>query len=209
MTTTARPTRRDATENRAALLAAARAELNRDPDASLEVIAARAGLSRRAVYGHFATRDDLLRELIGLGVARVSSALEGVNHADPVVRLALIAARLWHEIESVRVMAIFAVRGPLTAYTADRLGIIRAWVADAIAQGVDSGAMRADIPKRQLARLVEDAVLAGLALSVSERIAASDGHRLVMLLALGTVGLSAGQAAELIDSHRELDWSAT
>lgn len=205
--TTSRAPRKDAAENRNALLEAARIELNLDPDAPLEAIAARAGLSRRAVYGHFATRDELLRELIGLGVARVSSALEGVNHPDPVVRLALIASRLWHEVESVRVMVVFAVRGPLTRYTAERLGIIRAWVADAIAQGVESGAMRTDIPRPQLIRLVEDAVLAVLALSVSERIAASEGHRLVMLLALGTVGLSAAQAAALIDSHSELDWT--
>lgn len=207
MTTTTRAPRRDAAENRAALLAAARIELNLDPDAPLEAIAARAGLSRRAVYGHFSTRDDLLRELIVLGVARVAGALAGVDSPDPVVRLALIASRLWHEVESVRVMAVFAVRGHLQRQTAEGLEVVRANVVHAISHGVDSGAMRADIPVPRLARLVEDAVLAGLEESARDRIAASDGHRLVMLLALGTVGLSAAQAADLIDSHRELDWT--
>jgi AcrR family transcriptional regulator len=69
MTSTApeRAPRKDAAENREAILRAAALLLNDDPDASLEAIAAAAGLSRRALYGHFATRDDLLRELVVLG----------------------------------------------------------------------------------------------------------------------------------------------
>ena len=67
-------TRRDAVKNRAALLAAARVALNRDPESSLETIAAEAGLSRRAVYGHFPTRDDLLREVTAHGAARIGRA---------------------------------------------------------------------------------------------------------------------------------------
>ncbi|MES2169657.1 MAG: helix-turn-helix domain-containing protein, partial [Actinomycetota bacterium] len=114
-TTSTRAPRRDATENRGALLDAARALLNRDPSASLEAIAAEAGLSRRSVYGHFANRDDLLSELVTLGSQRVAGTLDGVSHPDPVVRLALIGARLWREVESVRVMAVIAVRGPLAS----------------------------------------------------------------------------------------------
>ena len=65
-----RAPRRDATENREAILVAAAAALNEDIDASLETIAARAGLSRRAIYGHFATRDDLLAEVLTRGAAQ-------------------------------------------------------------------------------------------------------------------------------------------
>ena len=61
-----RAPRSDAAKNRAALLDAARSELNRDPDASLDTIAAAAGLSRRAVYGHFPSRDALIAELAQL-----------------------------------------------------------------------------------------------------------------------------------------------
>ena len=101
--------RRDALENRAALLAAARVALNRDPDATLDAIATEAGLSRRSVYGHFATRDELVRELVAAGAARVAGALTGVGHPDPLVRLALVAARMWAEVADIRVMALFAV----------------------------------------------------------------------------------------------------
>ena len=58
-----RAPRSDAAKNRTALLDAARVELNRDPDASLDTIAAAARLSRRSVYGHFPSRDALIAEL--------------------------------------------------------------------------------------------------------------------------------------------------
>jgi AcrR family transcriptional regulator len=207
MTATRAP-RRDATENRSALLAAARAELNLDEDASLEAIAARAGLSRRAVYGHFATRDELVRELITLGSQRISAGVLQVHHDDPVVRLALIAARLWHEVEDVRVMAVFAVRGPLKQHTAAALQPVRESVQQAIAEGVAAGSVRSDIAVPRLARLVEDAALTALVEASRERIAASDVHRLAILLVLGTIGMSATDASAFIDSHTELTWKA-
>ncbi len=199
--------RRDAVENREALLAAARIELNLDADAPLEAIASRAGLSRRSVYGHFATRDDLLRELITSGATRVAGAVAGVDHEHPVVRLALIASRLWREVEDIRVMAVFAVRGPLKGLTADALAPLRARVAEAIAEGARDGSVRGDIPVARLARLVEDAALSALAEASTDAMPGPAAHRLVMLLVLGTVGLSADAAAALIDSHPELDWS--
>ncbi|CAN5346901.1 hypothetical protein BH09ACT5_BH09ACT5_20390 [soil metagenome] len=197
--------RRDAVQNREALLAAARVELNLDPDASLEAIALRAGLSRRSVYGHFATRDELLRELIGLGAARVATSVAAVDHEDPVVRLAPIASRLWHEVEDIRVMAVFAVRGPLKGHTAEALAPLRRRVAESIAEGAAAGSVRRDIPVDRLARLVEDAALSALAEASSGAMPGPAAHRLVILLVLSTAGLSADQAAGLIDTHPELE----
>jgi AcrR family transcriptional regulator len=197
--------RRDAVQNREALLAAARVELNLDPDAPLESIAARAGLSRRSVYGHFATRDELLRELITIGAIRVASAVATVDHADPLVRLALIASRLWHEVEDIRMMAVFAVRGPLKGHTAEALAPLRRRVAESIAEGASAGSVRRDIPVARLARLVEDAALSALAEASADAVPGPAAHRLVMLLVLATAGLSAEQAATLIDTHPELE----
>ena len=72
-TPSTRDPRRDATANREAILSAAAVALNEDIDASLETIAARAGLSRRAVYGHFATRDELLVEVFTRGARRLAA----------------------------------------------------------------------------------------------------------------------------------------
>lgn len=192
--------RRDAVENRAALLAAARVMLNRDPDASLEAIAAEAGLSRRAVYGHFPTRDDLLREVASLGAVRISAALATTADDDPVVELALIAARLWSEVESIQVMAVFAVRGSLRTSIAEALAPLRAMVLFAVDRGQAQGVIRTDIEPRRLARLVEDSLLSVFDEATRSALPAAEGHRLVMLSVLGTLGLDWKSAGALIDA---------
>ena len=203
----ARSPRRDATQNRVALVDAARVVLNRDPDASLEAIAAEAGLSRRAVYGHFASRDDLLRELVSLGAARVAHSLESVTHDDPVVRLALIAARLWREVENIRVMAVFTVRGSLKQHTDEALRPLRHGVLDAINTGRDAGSIRVDIAADRLARLMEEAMFAVLEESTTHPLSDRDGHRLVMTMTLGTIGFGWREADDFIESHPELHHS--
>jgi hypothetical protein len=85
---------------------------------------------------------------------------------------------------------------------------VRAAVLRAIAHGIIDGLIRNDIPAPRLARLVEDAVLAGLAEATREHLDGPTAHRLVMLLALGTVGFSAHEAADIIDNHPELEWTA-
>jgi len=197
-------TRRDAVENRAALLTAARAVLNRDPDASLEAIAAEAGLSRRSVYGHFPTRDDLLREVTALGAARITAALVGTADDDPVVELALIAARLWSEVESIQVMAVFAVRGSLRGNIAEALAPLRAMVLFAVDRGQTDGSIRTDIDAHRLARLVEDSLLSVFDESTRSTLSSTDGHRLVMLSVLGTLGLDWRSAGQLINSTKAL-----
>lgn len=205
-TTGARAPRRDAAENRESLLDAARAVFNRDPAASLEAVAAEAGLSRRSVYGHFANRDELLLELVTTGARRVATALEAVSHPDPLTRLALIASTLWREVESVRVMAVVALRGPLAAHTAGALGSIRADVRESIRAGQADGSMRTDLPAEQLARLVEDTALVVLEDSTEHPLAAAEGHRVVMLLTLGVVGLGWREATAFVARTPELAW---
>jgi len=197
-------TRRDAVENRAALIAAARTALNRDPDASLETIAAEAGLSRRSVYGHFPTRDDLLREVTTLGAARITAALVGTADDDPVVELALIAARLWAEVDSIQVMAVFALRGSLRATTAESLAPLRAMVLFAVDRGQAAGSIRTDIDARRLARLVEDSLLSVFDESTRSTLTPAEGRRLVMLSVLSTLGLDWRSAGQLIDTTKAL-----
>jgi AcrR family transcriptional regulator len=203
MPTSTRAPRRDATENRAALLAAARVVLNRDPNAGLDVIAAEAGLTRRAVYGHFANRDALLLELVEQGTSRVVDALVAVDHPEPLVRLALIASRMWHEVEAVRVMALFAVRGPFQAQVAERLRPLRRHLSDTVREGARHG-VRTDIPADTLARLIEGAAIAVLDEAGRSRMPGAAARRLAMLAVLGMAGLDAAAANRLIDDTPEL-----
>ena len=198
--TLARTLRRDAAENREAILAAAKALLRRDPDASLETIAQSAGLSRRAVYGHFANRDELVSEILTAGAERITAALVATAHDDPRIWLALIAARLWDEVEDVRVMAQLAVRGPFRDRVGAALAPLRSALRENVGCGIREGMLRRDMPADTLARLLEDSVISVLDEATRRELSSADGHRLVMLAALSTAGLSWRESAVLIDA---------
>jgi AcrR family transcriptional regulator len=199
--------RKDAEQNRAALIDAARAVLNRDPDASLEVIAAEAGLSRRSVYGHFANRDELLQELLALGIARVRAAFVDAPHDDPAIDLCLIAVTLWREVESTRVMTLFAVRGRYRQRTIDALAELRARALDDVRRGQRAGGIRDDIEAGTLARLLEEGILTVLAEATAHALADEIVHGILLRLVLGLLGLGWRDSAALIDSHPELEWT--
>ncbi|WP_423920203.1 TetR/AcrR family transcriptional regulator [Frigoribacterium sp. 2-23] len=209
-----RAPRRDAAANRDALIAAAQSLLSRDTSASLEAIAAEAGLSRRSVYGHFATRDDLVREVTLRGAARVGAAVDlvrlragtasAVPAIDPLVELAALAARIWAEVENGRDMALLAVRGPLGREVAEVLRPLRSAIRALLRRGAASGRVRDDIPVETLARLVENAALAVLAESTHRSLSAREGHRLVMLSVLSVAGLDWREAGRLIETSPEL-----
>jgi AcrR family transcriptional regulator len=73
------PQRSHARSNRARILATAREELSRDPEASLDEIARAAGVVRRTLYGHFPNRQALLEAL-------ADEASEAVTEAAAVAR---------------------------------------------------------------------------------------------------------------------------
>ncbi|WP_158437858.1 TetR/AcrR family transcriptional regulator [Naasia lichenicola] len=202
--TAARPLRRDAVENRAAILDAARIVLNADPDAGLEAIAAEAGLTRRSLYGHFASRDELVRELIANGAARVAAAVGSVDHEDPLVRLGIIAAGLWREVADIRVMAVLAARGPFARTTAAALAGLRLRVLTAVTEAQDLGTVRRDVQPGVLANLVENAALGVLDESARWKFDTATGHRLVIAMVFGMLGLSASEAAAVAASAPEL-----
>jgi AcrR family transcriptional regulator len=187
-----RAPRRDATENRAALIQAARTVLQGDPDASLETIASAAGLSRRAVYGHFPSRDDLVREVVTAGAARVAAAMPTTSDLvalPPAARLAAIAVTLWAEVSHVRSMARVAIRSPFSESVAEVFAPLRAQVRDACALGIADGAMRDDVDPATLGRLVEGACIAVLDEATRSGTSDEDGRRMVVLSALGMAGI--------------------
>ncbi|PZE73215.1 TetR/AcrR family transcriptional regulator [Curtobacterium sp. MCPF17_018] len=195
MTTTEQPSRaprRDATENRAALLDAAKTCLQQDPDASIETIAASAGLSRRAVYGHFPSRDDLVREVVTAGAARIAAAMpttSDLQELPPAARLAAIAVTLWTEVSHVRSMARVAVRSPFAEPVAEVFTPLRSQVRQACALGIADGAMRNDVDPETLGRLVEGACIAVLDEATRSGTSDEDGRRMVVVSALGTAGI--------------------
>jgi AcrR family transcriptional regulator len=208
-TPTTRAPRRDATANREAILQAAAVALNEDIDASLESIAARAGLSRRAVYGHFATRDELLVEVFTRGARRLAVLLDPVSHPDPLVEIALFGATLWAEVEHVRVSAALAVRGPHREMVGTALDPARERLRETVRRGRESGRIRTDLDRETVTRLIENAAVSVLDEATRARLSPEAGHRLVMLAGLSAAGMGWREAGELIASSPELAFRAS
>jgi AcrR family transcriptional regulator len=197
-----RAPRSDAAKNRTALLDAARIELNRDPDASLDTIAAAAGLSRRSVYGHFPSRDALIAELAALGAARVAAAVDAIHDADPVLDLALVGRLVWDDVEHVRAMTWSVVRGPLREQVlSGALGPLHERIVADVELAARNGTGRTDLPPQVVARLVEGAAFAVLDESVRSPLGRAEGRRLVVLAGLGALGLSWREAQDVLARH--------
>lgn len=196
--------RKDATANRAALLTAAVRLLNQDIDTPIEGIAAEAGLSRRAVYGHFRTRDDLVREVLVRGAERIGASLLPIKHPDARVEIALYGATLWREVQHARVTAEFAVRGPHMQLVSRALEPARAKLRATVLRGVRDGTLRRDIRPDRLARLIERAAIDVLTEATLDAMDAGAGHTLVMVTALSMAGMDWLDADELVATTPEL-----
>lgn len=203
---TTRAPRRDAVENRAGILDAARAALANDPHASVDVIARSAGLSRRTLYGHFDDRDALIRELISSGAQRFNAIAASVDDADARLALARLAARLWQEAAHVQVAAALALDEAHVEHTAAALAPLRRTVAALVRRGQEDGSFRTDLAAPTLARLIEEMART----VVSRTDAASTGAANVAVrTVLSIAGLSWREADELLTAHPDIAASET
>ncbi|MFP5022345.1 TetR/AcrR family transcriptional regulator [Pseudonocardia phyllosphaerae] len=83
--------------NRRSILDAAQDVLRGDPEASLDDVAARAGVVRRTVYGHFPSRQALVVELVRAATAEFLERTGPVDPepVDPAAELAAKVLRTW------------------------------------------------------------------------------------------------------------------
>ncbi len=101
---TATPPRRrrsDARRSIDAILDATRVVLGERPDASMEDIAARAGVTRQTVYAHFPSRDVLTAALVEVAAAEYNSLLDAadLDTAPPVTALTRFLDAGWRFLE--------------------------------------------------------------------------------------------------------------
>ncbi len=90
------PKRADARKNIAAILDAATECLARDPDASVNDIAAAAGVGRVTLYGHFESRAALVAEVVERAMREGDAALEAVElTGDPRSALGRLLDASW------------------------------------------------------------------------------------------------------------------
>jgi len=203
VTTTAplRRPRKDAAANRAGILRAAATTLAVDPSASIDQIARAAGLSRRALYGHFDDRQALLTELISAGAQRFNAIASSLDEPHPPLALARLTAALWAEASHVQVAAALALDETHLEQTATALAPLRRALVAVVRAGQDDESLRADMAAPTLARLIEETARAAVSrIDASSPIAASLAVRAVLSIA----GLSWRESEALLNAHPDV-----
>ncbi len=197
---TPRRTRKDVTENRASLLAAAARTLSADPTASLDTIARAAGLNRRTLYSHFVDRDSMMRELIATGAARFNTVAEAAARTDEKAPIALarLTGGMWAQSFSLQITGAIAVDPRHVAFSMEALEPLRRSLLILVQRGQREGTVRVDVDAPSLARLIEET-----ARTVLVRIDAppADAASIAARAVLSVAGLSWREADELLRSH--------
>jgi TetR/AcrR family transcriptional repressor of mexCD-oprJ operon len=103
--------RADARRNITAILDAALTCLSHDPDVSIGEIAKAAGVGRVTLYGHFASRADLVDAVFARTLQRADEALAAVDTAgDPRHALTHLIASSWRIVAQFRALLVAAER---------------------------------------------------------------------------------------------------
>lgn len=200
MSTTAR--RRDAVENRAGIVDAATVAIGHDPHASIAAIAARAGLSRRALYGHFDDRNAIVREVIATGAARFNAIADTIDDPDSRLALARLASELWREAAHVQAAAALALDDAHVPETSEALAPLRRRIDAIVRRGQEAGELRTDLPAPTLSRLLEETGR----MVVTRVDAESRSARAIAVTAvLAIAGLSWTEARELMARYPDLE----
>ncbi|GAA2832477.1 TetR family transcriptional regulator [Leucobacter komagatae] len=194
--------RKDATKNRELLLRAARAAIAENAAASLDTIAQAAGLTRRAVYGHFPDRDALVREVIADGAREFDAIAEGdALSSDARLALAQLATGLWRAQLTVRASVNIASVEQYRRESAEAFAALRKRLSTVTLEGIDSGTLRADLAADVLALLIEEAAKAALR---DDRVVAGADATTVIKVVLSIAGLSWREQESLLGSHPEV-----
>ena len=156
------PRRSHARSNRVRLLAAAREELGRDPNASLDEIARAAGVVRRTLYGHFPSREALIDALATEAKERLEEAFTAARRpdADPPSALAGLILASWGVGDHYRMLISLARRRLGEERLRAILAPARAEAVAILARGQRDGSFGTHLPAPVLALATESVVLA-------------------------------------------------
>lgn len=139
--------RADAERNREAILDAAVRCLSDDPRASMSEIARAAGVGRVTMYGHFASRSELVEAVFSRTMSRAETALKDVDTGGaPLEALDRLVTASWRHVGDSR---------SILQAAEEELGVERvrqlhhdplARVRRLVRRGRTSGAFRDDLP---------------------------------------------------------------
>ena len=144
--------RADARRNIAAILDAARDALIDDPDATVAQIAKRAGVGRVTLYGHFATRAELVDAVFAQVSEEADAVLEGVDASgDPVEAVTRLVNATWQLVHRARSLVAAVERELPPERVRQHHDRHLARATELIRRGRAQGAFRSDLPEQWLA----------------------------------------------------------
>jgi len=133
--------------------------LGQNPDAGMADIAASAGVVRRTVYGHFATRADLVGSLTERAVREMTGVLADASASNDAADVAWtdFIARLWPVVRRYRVLLALR-RGGYGEQIHRLLGPLDDVLADFVRRGQAGGAFGKHLPAGLLSQVAYAAV---------------------------------------------------
>jgi len=144
--------RAQAAANDERILEAARAVFVADPGAPIAAVAARAGVGISALYRRYASKDDLVRAIVGEGLARYIEEISGALEGDPWTAFTAFMERVvdadLHSMTS-RLAGTFEPTPELTE-AGTRAGALNARLFERL-----QGVIRADLDVNDLSFLLE------------------------------------------------------
>ncbi len=154
-----RPVRADARRNVRRILEATTELIATDPGASMERVAAAAGVSRATLYHHFSSRDALMDALTDQSIGEVTAALEAARPAEgtPAEAMERVLLAAWQVIGRYRGLVIVNQRLERAELRA-RLAPALAPVRGVIARGQHDGTFDPELPAEWLLGTVIDLI---------------------------------------------------
>ncbi|MFC5501323.1 TetR/AcrR family transcriptional regulator [Lysinimonas soli] len=147
--------RGDAARNRDAILDAALEGLADDPRTSMTDIAARAGLGRVTLYGHFSSRDELIEAAMIRTIERSEAELATADlSGDPVEALKRLVDRSWRIVHNFHVLLGVAETALSNDQIREHHGKPLTRVQQLIERGQSEGRMRPDVTAEWLTACV-------------------------------------------------------
>lgn len=185
---TTRAQRSDAVRNRDAILDAAIERLSENPNASMADIATAAGVGRVTVYGHFASREQLLESVLIRTIDRSEAELAEIDlDGDPVDALGRLVRRSWRIVDTFHRLLGAAEESlsneRILAHHAEPMARIQALLE----RGQREGVMRRDLSAEWLAACFTALLHAAAGELRAGRLAEAEADRVVAATVLSLV----------------------
>ncbi len=182
-----RPKRRaDAERSVAAILDATIEALAADPEASVSVIAQRAGVVRATVYVHFPTRDDLIAAVTERAIAEATEAITRAEptEGDPADALERMLRTSWRSLG--RYHALVAINLRLGHDSLRQLHTpVLALVQPLLARGQAAGAFNPDLPLEWMLRVLLELIHVASLSVTNGTLAAEQAEQVLVETTLG------------------------